>query len=211
MFTGLIEEIGIIKSINNVGGGKRITVECKEILSDTKVDDSISINGICQTVVKMNSNSFEFDSVEETIKKTTIRFWKENQEVNLERALKLSDRLGGHLVMGHVDTVGEVLRIKKLQSSVIYEVAFPESFSKYIIQHGSITINGTSLTIANHTSSTLEVSIIPHTLTKTLIKDLRTGDLVNLEFDMIGKYVEKLLGGKNSGGLTFNKLEELGY
>jgi riboflavin synthase len=211
MFTGLIEEIGIIKSIAGVGGGKRIVVECKEILSDTKVDDSISINGICQTVVKMNANSFEFDSVEETIKKTTIPFWKENQKVNLERALKLSDRFGGHLVMGHVDTVGEIVRINKLQSSAIYEVDFPASFSKYIIQHGSITINGTSLTIANHTSTTLEVSIIPHTLTKTLIKDLRIGDKVNLEFDMIGKYVEKLLGGNNISGLTFNKLEELGY
>jgi riboflavin synthase len=211
MFTGLIEEIGIIKSIAVIGGGKRIVVECKEILSDTKVDDSISINGICQTVVKMNPNSFEFDSVEETIKKTTIRFWKENQKVNLERALKLSDRLGGHLVMGHVDTVGEIIRINKLQSSIIYEVAFPESFSKYIIQHGSITINGTSLTIANHTNTALEVSIIPHTLTKTLINDLRNGDQVNLEFDMIGKYVEKLLGGNNISGLTLNKLEELGY
>jgi len=210
MFTGLVEEVGIIKSIKSIGGGKRIAVECNEILDDAKIDDSISINGICQTVVKRNPNSFEFDSVEETIKKTTIRFWKENDKVNLERAMKLSGRLGGHLVMGHVDTTGEVIGIERLQSSTIYRVSFPESFSKYIIQHGSITINGTSLTIAAHSASDLSVSIIPHTLKKTIINDLKIGDQVNLEFDMIGKYVEKLLGG-NKSGLTISRLEELGY
>ncbi len=211
MFTGIIEEIGTIKSITNIGGGRRISVQCRDILSDSKVDDSISVNGVCQTIVKMNSNSFEFDSVEETLKKTTIRHWKENQEVNLERALRLSDRLGGHLVMGHVDTVGEIVRIERREASTIYEISYPETFSKYIIPHGSVTINGTSLTIAEFNSSSMMVSIIPHTLSKTIIKDLRTGSEVNLEFDMIGKYVEKLLKGNNTSGLTLNKLEELGY
>jgi riboflavin synthase len=211
MFTGLIEEIGIIKSIANTGGGKRISVQCKDIITDSKIDDSICVNGVCQTIVKMNTTSFEFDSVEETLKKTTIRFWKENQKVNLERALKLSDRLGGHLVMGHVDTTGEIIRIERLAASTIYEISYPNSFSKYIIQHGSVTVNGTSLTIADHSSSLLTVSIIPHTHSKTIINELSIGDVVNLEFDMIGKYVEKLLGASNSSGLTFNKLEELGY
>lgn len=211
MFTGLIEEIGIIKTITNLGGGKWISVHCKNILADSKIDDSISVNGVCQTIIKMNNDSFEFDSVEETLKKTTIRFWKENQKVNLERALKLSDRLGGHFVMGHVDTTGEIIRIQKLSTSTIYEISYPESFSKYIIPHGSITVNGTSLTIAEFTSSTLTVSIIPHTLSKTIIFDLSSGDIVNLEFDMIGKYVEKLLKSSDASQLTFGKLEELGY
>ena len=105
MFTGLIEEKGLIKSIADKNGGKKIVIECKDILSDTKIDDSISVNGICQTVIKTGSNFFEVDAVEETLKKTTICYWKNGQAVNLERALKFSDRLGGHFVMGHVDTV----------------------------------------------------------------------------------------------------------
>ncbi len=211
MFTGLVEEIGIIKSIQNTGGGKRISVECTHILNDSKIDDSISINGVCQTIVKMNSNSFEFDSVEETLKKTTIGFWKANQRVNLERALTLSSRLGGHIVMGHVDTTGIVNRIEKLSSSVLYEISYPEEFSKYVITHGSITIDGTSLTIANSQTGSLIVSIIPHTLSQTIITDLRNGDKVNLEFDVLGKYVEKLLTTKDRKGLTFDRLQELGY
>jgi len=178
MFTGLIEEIGIVKSIIKKGGGRRIAVECSFILPDSKVDDSISINGVCQTIVRMDDKTFEFDSVEETLKKTTIGSWKEGQKVNLERALRLSDRLGGHLVMGHIDTTGKVIRIENLTSSVVYEVSFPKEFAKYIIPHGSITINGTSLTIANHTDSSLTVAIIPHTLSRTIIKDLRVSDFV---------------------------------
>jgi riboflavin synthase len=113
--------------------------------------------------------------------------------------------------MGHIDTTGKVIRIENLTSSVVYEVSFPKEFAKYIIPHGSITINGTSLTIANHTDSALTVAIIPHTLSKTIIKDLRVSDLVNLEFDMIGKYVERMIGLQNPSGLTIGRLEELGY
>lgn len=211
MFTGIVEEIGIIKSVKNIGGGKRITIQCKDILVDSKIDDSISINGICQTIVKINSNSFEFDSVEETIRKTTIKHWKENQKVNLERALKLSDRLGGHLVMGHVDTVGEIIYIKDLAYSRLYEISFPKEYSKYVIPQGSITVNGISLTVANCKDNTFTISIIPHTLIKTTIHNLNIGDFVNLEFDVLGKYVEKLLNNNSSNGLSLNRLEELGY
>ena len=210
MFTGLIEEKGLVKSIVNKDGGKRITIECNDILSDIKIDDSISINGICQTVVKIGSSCFEVDAVEETLKKTTIRYWRNGQIVNLERALKFSDRLGGHLVLGHVDTVGEIIQIIKLESSTKYEILFPKEFSKYIIEHGSITINGISLTIAESHSTSLFVSIIPHTLSKTNISDLKNGDKVNLEFDVLGKYVEKLLYSKTSD-LTFDKLKNFGY
>jgi riboflavin synthase len=210
MFTGLIEEKGLVKSIVEKSGGKRITIECKEILSDIKIDDSININGICQTVVKTGHNYFEVYAVEETLKKTTVRYWKKGQVVNLERALKISDRLGGHLVLGHVDTVGEIIQITELGSSVKYEVLFPKKFSKYIIEHGSIAINGISLTIAESHSTILVVSIIPHTLSKTNMIELRKKDKVNLEFDILGKYVEKLLYNKTTN-LTFEMLKELGY
>jgi riboflavin synthase len=210
MFTGIIEEKGLLKSIVDRSGGKRITVECTDILSDIKIDDSISINGVCQTVVKIGYNCFEVDAVEETLKKTTIRYWRNEQTVNLERALKMSDRLGGHLVMGHVDTIGEIIQKTELDSSIKYEILFPKEFSKYTIQHGSIAIDGISLTIAENYSTTLLVSVIPHTLSKTNIVELKKGDKVNLEFDMLGKYVEKLLYGKTND-LTFDKLKDLGY
>jgi riboflavin synthase len=210
MFTGIIEEKGLVKSIVDKGGGKRITVECVDILSDIKIDDSISINGVCQTVVKVGYNCFEVDAVEETLKKTTIRYWRNGQIVNLERALKISDRLGGHFVLGHVDTVGEIIQRTELDSSIKYEVLFPKEFSKYIIQHGSIAIDGISLTIAENHSTTLVVSIIPHTLSKTNIIELTKGEKVNLEFDILGKYVEKLLYSKTTD-LTLDKLKDLGY
>jgi riboflavin synthase len=210
MFTGLIEEKGLIKSIVDRSGGKRIAIECNNILSDTKIDDSISVNGVCQTVVKTGYSFFEVDAVEETLKKTTIRYWRNGQTVNLERALKISDRLGGHFVMGHVDTVGEIVQITELGSSVKYEVLFPKEFSKYIIEHGSIAIDGISLTVAETHSASLVVSIIPHTLSKTNIIELKKGDKVNLEFDVFGKYIEKLLYNKKNN-LTFDKLKDLGY
>jgi len=211
MFTGIIEEIGVIKSIKNIGGGKRIAIQCTEILKDSKVDDSISVNGICQTIVKFDSKCFEFDSVEETLKKTTIKYWSENYKVNLERALKLSDRLGGHFVLGHVDTIGRISHIKDLTSSKLFEISYPSEYNKYVIPKGSITINGISLTIAESNESAFVVSIIPHTISKTTLKDIKIGDFVNLEFDIIGKYIEKLLQRNSSPNLTLDKLEEMGF
>lgn len=211
MFTGIIEEIGVIKSIKSIGSGKRITIECTEILKDSKVDDSISVNGICQTIVRIDNKCFEFDSVEETLKKTTIKYWTENYKVNLERALKLSDRLGGHFVLGHVDTVGRISNIRDLASSKLFEISYPSEYNKYVIPKGSITINGISLTIAESNERAFEVSIIPHTINKTTLKDIKIGDFVNLEFDVIGKYIEKLLKNNSSSNLTLDKLEEMGY
>jgi len=160
--------------------------------------------------VKTDSNCFEVEAVEETLKKTTVQYWRNGQTVNLERALKFSDRLGGHLVMGHIDTVGEIIQITKLGSSIKYELLFPQEFSKYIIEQGSIAINGISLTIAESHPTSLVVSIIPHTLSKTNISELKKGDKVNLEFDILGKYIEKLLYDKQDN-LTFDRLKELGY
>jgi riboflavin synthase len=212
MFTGLIEEIGIIKGINSFGGGKKISIQCKKILSDSKVDDSIAVNGVCQTITEMTNDMFEFVSVEETLKKTTIKNWQINRKVNLERALKLSDRLGGHLLLGHVDTPSTVINKTALNTSTIFEIKIPSGFSKYVIPKGSIAIDGISLTIADLKEHSFTVSVIPHTTDNTILKFLNTGDEVNLEFDIIGKYIERLIcGDKKESGLTFEKLRELEY
>jgi riboflavin synthase len=212
MFTGIIEEIGKIINITSFGGGKKVQIQCKEILTDSKVNDSISINGICQTITGKNEISFEFVSVEETIKKTTIKNWKVNQKVNLERAIKLSDRLGGHLLLGHVDDTGKIIGKTLLKSSTIFEIEIQGKYSKFIIPQGSIAIDGISLTIADINHNAISVSIIPHTIDNTILKYSQAGDDVNLEFDVIGKYVEKILSVmQDKEGLTIEKLKNLGY
>jgi riboflavin synthase len=212
MFTGLIEEIGIIKNIASSGGGKKIQIQCKKILSDSKIDDSIAVNGVCQTVTGITGDMFEFVSVEETLKKTTIKHWQVNKKVNLERALKLSDRLGGHLLLGHIDTFSQVMNKTELHTSTIFEIKIPPEFSKYVIPKGSIAVDGISLTIAELKEHSFIVSVIPHTIDNTILRSINMGDEVNLEFDLIGKYIERLIAGKKEeNGLTFEKLKELGY
>lgn len=193
MFTGLIEEIGTVNSIANIGGAIRLSVKAKNIFDDLKIDDSVSINGVCQTVVKIQNNVFEVEAVEETLKKTNFSTLRTSQKVNLERAIKLSSRLGGHIVQGHTDCTGKVLKILKEQTAVIMFVSFPSVNSKYIIPVGSICINGVSLTVAKKDINSLSVSIIPHTWNNTTLSLLNAGDSVNLEFDLIGKYVENML------------------
>lgn len=193
MFTGLIEEIGKIISITNLGGGIRIKVSASKIMDDVKIDDSISINGVCQTVVQVGKNEFEVIAIEETLKKTNFNELKPNQEVNLERAVRLNDRLGGHLVQGHIDCVGKITSIIKSQTEHLVTISFPFEFAKYIIPVGSICINGVSLTVAKLDNKTFTVAIIPHTWDMTIFKNFKVGDMVNLEFDIIGKYLERLL------------------
>ena len=197
MFTGLIEEIGIIKSISNLGGARKITVSASKILNDLKIDDSVAINGACQTVIKVNSKEFEVIAVEETIRKTTLGSLKSSDEVNLERAMKVSDRLGGHIVQGHVDTTGNVKSIEKQLTGILVWVEFPIQFARYAVQHGSICINGVSLTIARLSKGMATISVIPHTWDVTTLSELKNGAEVNLEFDIIGKYIENFMNYKN--------------
>jgi riboflavin synthase len=193
MFTGLIEEIGTIKTSQRFSGGIRITVVCKKILEDTKIDDSISINGVCQTIIAINESGFTVEAVEETISKTTLGKFHSGKKVNLERAIRLSERLGGHLVQGHVDCTGKVIAIKNDLSGKLLTINFPEKDSRYIVALGSICIDGVSLTVARKENNSFTVSIIPHTWELTTINELRTGDDVNLEYDIIGKYVEQMV------------------
>lgn len=192
MFTGLIEEIGEIRNIVPIGGGYKISVEANFIFDDLKIDDSVSINGACQTVVNKKNNVFEVEAVEETLRKTTLGNFRPGKKVNLERALTLNKRLGGHIVLGHIDGTGTILSIQPETTGIIIKVKYPPEFSNYVINAGSICVDGVSLTTARTSNDWFFVSIIPHTWKKTTLSLLRTGDKVNLEFDVIGKYIEKI-------------------
>lgn len=197
MFTGIIEEIGTIKSINSIGQAKRIAIQSNKVISDIKVDDSVSVNGVCLTVVKINSSYIECESVEETLRKTTLKYLNSNQKVNLERALTLQSRIGGHLVQGHTDTTGTIKGIHSESLGKIFAISFPSEYKKYLIEVGSISVDGVSLTVSSFNSNSFELSIIPHTFNSTIFQYYKVGDYVNLEFDLIGKYVENFVKNKS--------------
>jgi riboflavin synthase len=193
MFTGLIEEIGTIDSVKNIGGGKHFIIAAKKIMDDLEIDDSVSINGVCQTVVSRNDKTFEVTAVEETLRKSTLGNFTNGDKVNLERAAAVGDRLGGHIVQGHVDCVAYVKSIEKEQTGILVWVEYPREYNKYVVIHGSIAIEGVSLTVARENSSAFMVSIIPHTWDVTTLRDLKPGKKINIEFDILGKYIEKML------------------
>jgi riboflavin synthase len=193
MFTGLIEEIGVVRAVQPQGTGLRLVVEARKIMNDVKIDDSVSINGACQTVVACTSTTFTVDTVRETLAKTTLTLFSVGKRVNLERAMQLGARLGGHLVQGHVDTRGSVVSVESQQGSWLLTVQFPEEFTRYVIPVGSICIDGVSLTAARVQANTLTVAVIPHTWKSTTLAELVPGAAVNLEFDVIGKYIERML------------------
>ena len=214
MFTGLIEEIGKIQKVEPISGGKRIKINAAAILDDLKIDDSVAINGICLTATKVENDGFWADAVGATLEKTSLANVKDNYEVNLERALRFNDRLGGHLVQGHVNGLGEITQIKKLGENYYLEVSVPEELEKYLIDEGSIAIDGISLTIASLNNNSVGVSVIPHTWKNTNLINRKIGDKVNIETDMIAKYIEKLLSKKeekSSGKISESWLKEMGY
>jgi riboflavin synthase len=194
MFTGIIEEVGTVSQVKPLASGARkITVKCRKILGDLKIGDSLAVNGVCLTIVGKNGDQIAVEAVEETVKKTMIGALSAGNPVNLERSVRLSDRLGGHLVQGHVDTTGKVVSIQKLPMSRVYGIRVPRALTKYLIPVGSVSVNGVSLTVAEKMADSFKVAIIPHTFENTNFKSLRVGDFVNIEIDMIAKYVESLL------------------
>ncbi len=214
MFTGLIEEIGIIKSVQPIGDGRRFEIAAKKILDDVKVDDSVSVNGCCLTAVKVTAGSFVAEAVEESLKKTTLGNLKTGSKVNLERAMRLSDRLGGHLVLGHVDGIGTIRSVQQRSASYWVGIQIPPQLMKYCIPVGSIAIDGISLTVAEIKNDIIYLSIIPHTWDHTILSLKKSGDEVNIETDMIGKYVEKIFNGnkqEHTKPLTEVRIKELGY
>lgn len=193
MFTGIVEEIGSLKEISIGSGLGNIEIECNKVLEETKIGDSIAVNGVCLTVNKINSNSFVADIMGETLDRTNLGRLKDGNKVNLERALKVSDRLGGHIVSGHVDGKGQVLSIDKKDDGTWFTISADKEILKYIILKGSITIDGISLTVAYVDNEVFKVSIIPHTLKNTILAQKIQGSYVNLENDIMGKYIEKFM------------------
>jgi riboflavin synthase len=215
MFTGIVQEIGEVVGVKVSGGGIQLTVRAPIAARELGVDDSVCISGVCQTVIAKQGDGFTVEAVEETLKKTTFAEIRSSKRVNIELPVRLSDRLGGHLVQGHVDCVGRVRAVEKKESSWLITVGFPGEFRRYVIPVGSIAIDGVSLTVASIRQDELVVSIIPHTLERTTLSMLSTGAGVNLEFDLLGKFIENLVlsgtGEKKENALTMEKLKEWGY
>ncbi|MBN1155811.1 riboflavin synthase [candidate division KSB1 bacterium] len=208
MFTGLIEEIGIITDFARRGAGLKLEVHAEKIMTDLKIDDSVAVDGVCLTATEIHAASFTMDVSPETISKTTLKQLKTHQRVNLERALRLNDRLGGHIVQGHVDGIGRVARIAGDPSRGDWYFHVPHDFMKYIILKGSIAINGVSLTVADKSGDQIGVSIIPHTLRATTFQYMREGDAVNIELDFFAKYIEQFI---NKPGISMDWLREQGF
>ncbi len=192
MFTGLVEETGIVKSVKQKSGSVIFTIQGEKTVKTLRIDHSIAVEGVCLTVIKKTAKTFDVQAVEETLKKTTLGKLVAGMLVNLERPLFPSDRLGGHFVLGHVDGLGKVTNLEYRESSWIFWIQVQKKFSHYIVPVGSIAINGVSLTMAEVKSNSFAVSIIPHTMEVTTFKLLKSGAIVNLEFDVLGKYVERL-------------------
>lgn len=214
MFTGIVEEIGKIEKISPIQGGYSIKIKSSKIIEDLTVNDSVSIDGVCLTATKIEIPFFYADAVGATLEKTTFKNLKADSFVNLERSLKMSDRLGGHLVQGHVNGIGIISEIKKLGENYLVKVVIPQELERYLIKEGSIAINGISLTIAELNKNEIAISVIPHTWQNTNFKNKKVNDEVNIEIDILAKYVEKLLIGndaKLNSSITESWLKQLGY
>lgn len=193
MFSGIIADVGIITRAEDRDGGLRLSVATETLgMDDVRIGDSIAVNGVCLTAVKLDGNTFTVDVSRETLD-CTVGLERQGGHVNLEKALRLSDRLGGHLVSGHVDGVGEVVAFNDIGESWRLVVRAPHGLAKYIATKGSITINGVSLTVNHVAGSEFEVNLIPHTLEVTTLNELKTGTKVNLEIDLIARYVERMM------------------
>ncbi len=212
MFTGIIEGKGKVLRIERRGEARRLTIEFPSHLTEVQLGDSISINGACLTIVEKGNQTSRLDLSEETIRRTVLGELKEGDTVNLERALRLNDRLGGHFVTGHIDGIGVITEKKKERDFVNLRVRVPENVSKYVVPKGSIAIDGISLTVNECRGKEILLTIIPYTMEKTTLMDKRAGDHVNLEADILGKYVEKLLNRRDgkSEGLDLSFLKEHG-
>jgi riboflavin synthase len=195
MFSGIIETIGTIISMTAVNGCKQLTIAPHASLNDLHIGDSISVNGVCLTVTHLLNDSFNVTAVPETLRLTNLNNIVITDNVNLERALTLNTRIGGHYVQGHIDVMGEILDIKYDNSdAVLVKIGIPERIEKYIIPKGYITLNGMSITVIHTTNQWFTVTFIPHTQLVTTIKHYQIGEMINIEVDIIGKYIEKLLG-----------------
>lgn len=212
MFTGIVEEMGTVTQLIRGSKEQRITISCNKILEDIHIGDSIAVNGVCLTVVTYDKNSFQADVMNETFLRSSLGALRPGSPVNLERAMSADGRFGGHIVSGHIDGTGTVKSIKKDVNAIWFEIVASKDILDGIVEKGSIAIDGISLTIAAVDNVSFKVSIIPHTLKETVLGVKKVGDTVNLETDVIGKYVKKLLARKTSNtGLTKEMLLANGF
>ena len=215
MFTGIIEELGTIKNISIMGHSGQIIIEADEVLKGTKIGDSIAVNGICLTVTSLMPNAFSADIMAETVRRSSLSTANKGDKVNLERAMAADGRFGGHIVSGHIDGTGTITLYQKEENAIWVEISTEPKILRLIMEKGSISIDGISLTVASVGDSSFKVSVIPHTGEMTTLLKKKQGDLVNLENDVVGKYVERLLGfenkEENKSNLTLDMLEEYGF
>jgi riboflavin synthase len=210
MFTGIVEHLGILESLKLNAAGGRLTIDAPNVAPNLAISNSIAVNGCCLTVVELTSKHFSADLSAETLRKTSLGEGKPGMQVNLEQPMTAGKEFGGHFVLGHVDTIGRVTRLEAEGENWWYGVEVPESFTKYIVPQGSITIDGISLTVARWNGRVAEIAVIPFTYEHTNIKSKKLGDAVNLEGDVLGKYVERYMEARQAGkaNSTF-KVEEL--
>jgi len=213
MFTGLIETVGELVSIEKRGASGSLTVKSSLPLEEIAIGASIAVNGACLTVVKKGGGAITFDISPETIDRTGFKNLKGGSPLNLERAMRLSDRLDGHLVSGHVDCVATVSERRELAGNIVFSFRFPADFARYIAAKGSVAIDGISLTVNSVGTDSFSVNVIPHTAARTTLLGRRVGDQVNIETDLICRYLERLLAGKDGpqGGVTLDLLAKSGF
>ncbi|MGG1401068.1 riboflavin synthase [Bacillus salipaludis] len=218
MFTGIIEEIGLVSNIQRTGESFVLTIEAKKILDDVHLGDSIAVNGVCLTVTSFTGKQFTVDVMPETVKASSLNSVKRGSKVNLERAMAAGGRFGGHFVSGHIDGTGVIKSKKAFENAIYYEIEANQEMLNYIILKGSVAIDGTSLTVFGKTEHTFTISLIPHTLSESILGLKGSGDIVNLECDMIGKYVGHFITGiksdqgkKGASGITAQFLADNGF
>ena len=215
MFTGIVEEIGRVERIRRGRNSAVLTIHAETVLEGTKIGDSIAVNGICLTVTDLFPQGFSADVMHETLNRSALAGLTAGTPVNLERAMAADGRFGGHIVAGHVDGVGKILRIRRDDTAIWYTIQTKAALLRYIVEKGSITIDGISLTVAEVGETSFSISAIPHTVRQTVLQYRKEGDLVNLETDIIGKYIEKLLRpaetGQKQSGITVEFLTKYGF
>lgn len=212
MFTGIVEELGTIQAVTRHDNAFQFRIGCRKVLEDVGVGDSIAVNGVCLTVKTFTASDFVIDVMPETVKATTMRTLQVGHTVNLERAMAANGRFGGHFVSGHVDGVGEIIKMHRVENAIYLEIKIEENLQKYFIEKGSVTVDGTSLTVFEVTETSFVISLIPVTQLDSIIGQKHVGDLVNIECDMLAKYMEKLLINKRTtGNVTMQMLTENGF
>ena len=217
MFTGIVEEVGTISGIQRGQNWAQLTIAAQKVLQGTQLGDSIAVNGVCLTVTQLLSQGFCAHAMHETLDRSALAELRPGSRVNLERAMRADGRFGGHMVAGHVDGVGRVRSIRRDDTAVWYQVAAGPDLLRYVVEKGSIALDGISLTVARVDDGSFSISAIPHTVAQTTLADRREGDAVNLETDIVGKYVEKLLGlpqpsrGSREEPLTMEFLTQHGF